>query len=179
MDAKKETARSARHAGDEAAGTTKEATERTGAAVRDFAEASREKAERFTDQQSETVEHGVRAAAEVGERLAAGTAAGADALARSGSAIAKGWQDAGRIWVELAQDAVKESVEATESFWRCRNLGDILQAQSAYLRHSLDLFLDKSTQISDLSARMIAEATQNLAARGGEPQSEASRAARR
>jgi hypothetical protein len=65
--------------------------------------------------------------------------------------------------MEYMQDAMKQNMEATETLMRCRTFGDFVQAQSEYMRHSLDTMLERSARISDISARIFAEATQPMA----------------
>lgn len=133
------------------------------------------KVERLGQRQGEQMKETAGAAAEASERLAAG---GADALSRSGTALAQGLQDFGRIWVEFAQDTMKQSIEATETLLRCRTFGDIMQVQSEYMRNSLDTVLDQSARMSDISARIIAETTAPMARFAGRDREETERSAR-
>jgi hypothetical protein len=177
-ETKKETGRHARQAAEEptAVGEAMREGEEAGAAGEEAMDEAGHRVERLAERQSEGLRRSARAAAEATERIAGGTA---DAFTRSGTAFARAFQDASRLWIELTQDAMKQGIEATESLLRCRNLGDVMNAQSTYMRSSLDTLLDKSAQFSDISVRIIAETTQPAAARMGGAGREQERGARR
>ena len=81
-------------------------------------------------------------------------------------------QDVGRTWIEYLQDTARQNMEATEAMLRCRTLGELMQAQSLYMRQSLDCMLEKSARISDISARLFAETTQPMAQSTGRDREE-------
>ena len=81
---------------------------------------------------------------------------------RADRVAARGWQEAGQIWAEFAQDAMRQSFEATQRLMSCRNLGDVMRAQNEILRVGLDSFLDKSARLSDISARLIADTARSM-----------------
>ncbi len=78
-------------------------------------------------------------------------------------AVAKALQDAGRVWIELTQETMRQGIEATESMLHCRSIGDVMHIQTEYMRNSFDSFLDKGAKMSDISMRIFAEATLPLA----------------
>ena len=156
-ETKRESARQGRRAADETADATAETASDAAEMTEQAGEAADEaghKIERLAERQGETMRRTARAAEEVGERAAA---VSAEAWSRSGKAVASGFQEAGRIWVELAQDTVKQGMQATEQMLRCRTLGDVMQTQSELMRDGLDSFIEKSLRLSDISARVLAE----------------------
>jgi hypothetical protein len=120
--------------------------------------------QRHAEDQAEDLKRTAHAVAAASERVVAGTA---EALASSGTEFTKALQDASRVWAELTQDTMKRAMQATEALLRCRNFGDAMQTQSDYLRSNLDAFIEKGTQLSDISNRLVAMATLPLAATMG------------
>jgi hypothetical protein len=168
-ETKKETGRTARQTAEETAESLAETTSRNAdeaaRGAQDLAEEGGHKIERLSERQSETMKRTARAAEDM-------TSAGASVMTRSGSAMARGWQDVGQTMMEYLQDATRQNMEATELMLRCRTLGELMQAQSQYMRQSLDTMLQKSARISDISARILSETTQPIAQFAGREREE-------
>ncbi len=172
-DTKKETGRQARQAADDTTESLTEAaarsTEEATRGAQDVMEEGGHKIERLSERQGEAVKRTARAAEETAERLGS---AGASVMTRSGSAVARGWQEVGQTMIEYLQDTTRQNMEATESMMRCRTLGELVQAQSQFMRQSLDTMLQKSARISDISARMLSETAQPMAQLAGREREE-------
>ncbi|MBV8650761.1 MAG: phasin family protein [Alphaproteobacteria bacterium] len=168
-ETKKETSRQARQPADDTAETLSEAASRSGEeaarAAQEVVEEGGHKIERLSERQSEAMKRTTRAAEET-------MSAGATVMTRSGNAMARGWQDVGQTMMDYLQDTTRHNMEATESMLRCRTFGELMQAQSQYMRQSLDTMMQKSARISDISARMLSETAQPMAQLAGREREE-------
>jgi hypothetical protein len=122
-----------------------EAARHVGEAARHVGEAARQQTERLADQARE----GVRQAG-------AASAAGADAVLHSGSAIAQGVQDITTAWTRYAEDVMRQTSEASRALMSCHSFPEMLEVQARLLRGNLQAFLDQSTRIADIAGRMAA-----------------------
>ena len=165
-ETKKESSRQARQAHESGATAVQEAAREMGEGAerqREAVEEAGHRVQRLGERQSEAFQRTVQLTAEATQRLAGG----AEAMSRSGTALAKALQEVSRVWIELTQDTMKHGIETAELLMRCRNIGDVMHAHSEYMRNSFDTFLDRGVQISDISTRILAMATQPIAARMG------------
>ena len=165
-ETKRETTRAARRATDEAADMASETARESGRGAADLAERGGEaghKVERLAERQAGTLKRAARVTEMTGERA---VAAGAAAWSRSGEAVADGLQEAGRIWVELAQDTLKRGMQATEQMLRCRTLSDVIEAHNELLRSGFDTLTETSQRLTDVSARILAAVAEPVGAHG-------------
>jgi hypothetical protein len=77
---------------------------------------------------------------------------------RNGEAVGERMQEAGRLWSELAQDALRQNVETAQDLMRCRTLTDILAVQSEWMRRSLENIVGRGARLSALSTEIAVEA---------------------
>ena len=177
MDGKRETSRHARRTGEavarEHAHGAAEAAEDGGAAFAEAAERGRHQVSRLIEEGSERLRGGLDAAAAVASGFGGGTA-----LSRSSGEFARGLQDVGQLWTEMAQDMLRDGVAATQTLLRCRTLGDVIGMQSALLRGRLESFIDRSARLAEISTRLFVGVTQAAGEVGAE-RSRAAGAARR
>ena len=97
----------------------------------------------------------MRAAAQTAENMARKTAA---IVQSNGEDAANRMQEAGLLWNELAQDAMRQNVEAAQNLMRCRTFGELMEVQSDWMRRSLDNFLVRGARLSELSAQLALDA---------------------
>jgi hypothetical protein len=76
----------------------------------------------------------------------------------NGEDAANRMQEAGLLWNELAQDAMRQNVEAAQNLMRCRTFGELMEVQSDWMRRSLDNFLVRGARLSELSAQLTLDA---------------------
>jgi hypothetical protein len=97
----------------------------------------------------------MRAAAQAAEDTVRRTAA----IVRSnGEDAANRMQEVGLLWNELAQDAMRQNVEAAQNLMRCRTVGELMAVQSDWMRRSLDNLLVRGARLSELSAELALDA---------------------
>ena len=81
-----------------------------------------------------------------------------EAVAVNGEEAANRMQEAGILWSQLAQDALRQNVETAQNLMRCRTFGEVIEVQSDWMRRSLDNFLGRSARLSELSAQLAIDA---------------------
>jgi hypothetical protein len=76
----------------------------------------------------------------------------------NGEEAANRMQEAGLLWSQLAQDALRQNVETAQHLMRCRTFGEGLEVQSDWMRRRLDNFLGRGARLSELSAQLAIDA---------------------
>jgi hypothetical protein len=95
---------------------------------------------------------------------AAQAAEGLQAVAQSSTALARGFQEISREWVAMTQNRLQMNVEALTAISRCRSLPEFLAVQTALVRGNIELTLENSQRLTQLSMTAVREATGNVAA---------------
>jgi hypothetical protein len=90
------------------------------------------------------------------------SAQNAQAVSQASSALAKGAQDASRVWFELTQKAVRTNLEAFSQLSSCRSMQDLLTVQSNLLRDNLQQAIESGEVIARTSSDAIREATRAM-----------------
>jgi phasin family protein len=167
MNTKKPATRSNRRAPAAAvepvANAGREIAEKTRVAAAELAEEGAESVRRVAEQHGLQLHKATLAAGKTGEELAARAQDGAASLARSGQGVAAGLTGVGRLWAELVQDGMRESMAATQSLLRARSFGEAMRIQGEYLKSSFELLLDTTAEISDLSKQMLSTTAHRMA----------------
>lgn len=88
-----------------------------------------------------------------------------DVMVQCGSVLADGWQNAWREWMGLAQDVATRNAEGMNALMRSRSVPDFYAVQSRMLKDNMQLVLDRSIRISEMSARSANDAATKLNAR--------------
>ena len=83
--------------------------------------------------------------------------------------MVRGWQEVSREWLAMTQNRLQMNVEALTALSRCRSLPEFLAAHTALVRGNVDLTLENSQRLADLSMTVIKEATGNVAGRESTP----------
>lgn len=84
------------------------------------------------------------------------------ALAESGTALAHSVQDVARECVELSQKRLHANLNGLSQLARCRSMSDLVAIQTALIRSNLDLTLDNSRRLAELTIQMTDEATRSV-----------------
>lgn len=84
------------------------------------------------------------------------------AVAESGTALARGVQDVTRECVELSQKRLQTNIDGLHQLARCRSVADLVALQTALIRNNLDLTLDNSRRLAELTIQMTDEATRTV-----------------
>ncbi|PWC32449.1 phasin family protein [Azospirillum sp. TSO35-2] len=85
-----------------------------------------------------------------------------DVMVQCGSVLAGGWQSAVREWLGLAQDVATRNAEGVGALMRSRTVPDFYAAQSSMLKDSVQMVLNRSVKISEMSARTASDAVSKL-----------------
>ena len=104
---------------------------------------------------------------------AAQAAEGLQAVAQSSTALVRGFQEVSRACLAMTQNRLQMNVEALTAISRCRSLPEFLAAQTALVRGNIELTLENSQRLTQLSMTVVREATGNVCRKSGP--SEASR----
>jgi len=90
------------------------------------------------------------------------------AVGQSSTALVRGWQEVSREWLAMTQNRLQMNVEAITALSRCRSLPDP-GCHTALFRGNVDLTLENSQRLAELSMTVIKEATGNVAGRESTP----------
>jgi len=136
-------------------------------AVRTGVGAASEIAERSTD-------HVVQLFSVSGQRtqeVAAQAAERVQAVAQSSAVLVRGLQEVSLAWLEMSQRRFEQNLEALTELARCRSVPELVAAQNALIRGNLEMTLENSRRLAQLSETLIEEATRNVdAERGTKPE---------
>ena len=66
--------------------------------------------------------------------------------------------------LEMTQNRFQRNVEALTALSRCRSLPEFVAAQTALVRSNIELTLENSQRLTQLSMTVVREATGNVAA---------------
>lgn len=81
------------------------------------------------------------------------------AVAQSSTALARGVQDVSREVVALSQKRLQTNLDGLNQLARCRSLSDLMAVQSSLLRENLELTLNNSRRLSEMTIQVVDEAT--------------------
>jgi hypothetical protein len=146
-------------------------------------------AQRAARTAQDTVRTGLGTAAEVAQRStdnvaqlfrvsskqtqeAAGQAAERmQAVAQSSTALVRGFQEVSRAVFEMTQNRFQKNVEALTALSRCRSVPEFLAAQTSLVRDNVDLTLENSQRLAQLSVGVVEELSRTVTveAKAGRP----------
>jgi hypothetical protein len=157
-----------------------ESVQRTAEGIASTVRSAADGAQRAARTAQDTVRTGVGRAAEVAQRStdnvaqlfslstkqtqeAAGQAAERmQAVAQSGTALVRGFQEVSRAVFEMTQDRFQRNVEALTALSRCRSVPEFLAAQTSLLRDNVDLTLENSQRLAQLSVGVVEEVSRTV-----------------
>jgi hemerythrin-like domain-containing protein len=93
------------------------------------------------------------------EDLTGQTSENLRAVAQSGTALVRGFQDVSREMFELSQKRLQRNLDGLNQIARCRSIADLVAAQSSLLRDNLEQTLDNNRRIAELTIQVAEEAT--------------------
>src|SRR5919199_1945326 len=99
------------------------------------------------------------------------------AIAECTTVLAQGVQDISREWLEWAQKRVQRQLEGFDALLRSRTPQDLIAAQSDFMRGNLELLLDSSRRIAEMSLHAADEAAQKVTAQAEQTAARTRRAA--
>jgi hypothetical protein len=86
-------------------------------------------------------------------------------LMQVGGVLAGGFQSILREWADYAQSAARRNVDGVNSLLRARTVQDLASVQSDLLVSELQLLLDRSVRISEVTAGLAKDAAQGISDR--------------
>ena len=85
-----------------------------------------------------------------------------DVLMQVSGVLAGGFQSILREWADYAQTTARRNVDGVNSLMRARTLQDLASAQSDLLVSEIQLLLDSSIKISEVTAHLARDAAQGI-----------------
>jgi len=105
------------------------------------------------------------------------TARNLQAVAQTGTVLARGVQDVSREWFELSQKRLQKNLDGLSSLARCRSVPDFIALQTSLIRDNLEQTLDNSRRMADLTRQLADEASRIVSVQAEESLQRVSRAA--
>ncbi len=99
----------------------------------------------------------------VSEETAQQSSQNLEAVAEATTVLAQGLQDISREWTSLAQNRFQRNLDGFNELLRCRTLPDLVAVQSGLLRENLELMLNNSRRIAEMSVQVASEAARKIA----------------
>jgi hypothetical protein len=84
------------------------------------------------------------------------------AVARSGTALARGLQEVSREVVTRSQQRLQRNLDGLQALARCRSMTDLVEVQSSLLRDNLEQTLENSRRLAELTLQVTGEATKTM-----------------
>lgn len=99
---------------------------------------------------------------------------GFDAFMKSGTLFAKGFEDIIRTSIELAQGAAEKQSKYIKDAMSCKTLNEFAETQNKIAQANFDDFMASATKISEMSARLLTQASEPLNAQATKSMKKAS-----
>ena len=99
------------------------------------------------------------------------------ALAQSGTVLARGVQDVSREWFELSQKRLLKNLDGLSSLAQCRSVPDFMAVQTSLIRDNLEQTLDNSRRMAELTRQLADEASRIVTVQSEKSLQRVSRAA--
>jgi hypothetical protein len=138
--------------------TTEKATETASRITHDAAEATKQVTDQTTQQFGRVFNLQAKASEEVANR----TQQNLDVLLQTSSLLAEGFQSVLREWMSYTQSAVQRNIDGMNTILRARTMQDLLAAQSDLLNAEVQLLLNSSVKVSEVTARVANDAAQKI-----------------
>jgi hypothetical protein len=160
----------------DAAEASQQASRRSEEAVRQTAERASKNASRIASDAADASQHMAKRSAEqfdqmVSRQFEASQEAtrhvqqNLDVLMQVGGVLAGGFQSTLREWADYAQSAARRNVDGVNSLLRARTLQDLASAQSDLLVSEIQILLNSSVRISEVTAGLARDAAQGISDR--------------
>jgi phasin family protein len=99
---------------------------------------------------------------EHGEDLAQQATKNLEAVTACSAILVRGFQDISREWLGLVQHGLQKNIEGVQALTSCRNVQDVVAAQTELVRENIQQMVNNSRQIAESSVRVANEAAQTL-----------------
>ena len=88
-----------------------------------------------------------------------------DAVLKSGSILAKGYETLGKEVMAFTQNTVEANVAATKALFGAKTLREVIDLQTDFARTSFDKSLSESAKLSELSVKVAKDALEPIQTR--------------
>ena len=88
-----------------------------------------------------------------------------DAFVKSGTVVAKGFEEAGKAWIDFTRRSLETSVETAKAVMSCKDLREVVDVQSDYARTSFDSLVNEGSKLSELGVKVANEALEPIQSR--------------
>lgn len=92
-----------------------------------------------------------------------------EAMTESTTVLMRGFQDVSREWLEMSRNRFQTNLDGLNAIARCRSVQDFVAAQGSLIRDNLELTMENSRRLAELSVRV-----RGMPARANEQRSEKS-----
>lgn len=150
-----ETVKRGMEAGSDVAGKAAQTVSRV---AEDTAGAARQMTEQSSQQFGRVFSMQAKASEEVTKR----TQQNLEVMMQASSVLADGFQSVMREWVNYTQSAMQRNIDGVNSIMRARSVQDLLAAQSDLVNAEVELLLNSSIKISEVTARVANDAAQRI-----------------
>ena len=86
------------------------------------------------------------------------------AVTQTGTALARGLQDASDGYLDMVQARLQTNLEGMDALTRCRSPMEFMAAQGSLFRSHMELTLANSQRVAEISARLAGQATHTITA---------------
>ncbi len=147
----------------DAASRVRHAAEDAGRSARHNAESVINTTQRISHAAAGQAEHAMSLTSKASSELASQTRQTLDVMRQCGSVMAEGMQMIWRECMNVSQGAMQSRSKGIGLMMRARTLPDLYAAQNDFLKEEMEILLQGSAKISELSSRMAHEAADKLA----------------
>jgi phasin family protein len=88
-----------------------------------------------------------------------------DAFVKSGTIFARGFEEAGKSWIDFTRRSLETSVETAKAVMGCRDLREVVDVQSDFARNSFDRLMNEGTKLSEIGVKVANEALEPIQSR--------------
>ncbi|WP_448205079.1 phasin family protein [Azospirillum sp. sgz302134] len=158
----------ARSIAEEGAETSRHMAEAGAGAAQRGADVARDmmsKASQVGGQTTEQINRMMGLSAEAQGEVAQQARENMDVMVQCGSVLMEGMQTIMREWMNFAQEAVARNVDGINAMMRSRSVQDFYAAQSNMVKDEMEMLLNRSVKVSELSAQTANDAVRRLNAR--------------
>ncbi len=88
-----------------------------------------------------------------------------DAFVKSGTVVAKGFEEAGKAWIDFTRRSFETGVETAKAVMSCRDLREVVDVQSEFARSSMDSLVNEGSKLSEIGMKVANEALEPIQSR--------------
>ena len=88
-----------------------------------------------------------------------------DAFVKSGTIFAKGFEEAGKLWIDFTRQSFETSVETAKAVMGCKDLREVVDVQSDFARESFDRLMNEGSKLSEIGVKVANEALEPIQSR--------------